>query len=332
MKNSSKKNGFRYCSACNSKLKKRGKTAAGTQRWYCKECTVSATKPRPDLSRGFTLERFIAWLLGKAFQDELDGSARTFRDQTSWCWGVPVPHVLTGEIHHAIIIDGIKVGGQVCLIARTTSYVIAWLWVPYESSVYWSKLLQLLPLPTYVVCDGQKGLLKAISICWPTTTVQRCRFHAWLNVKAKLTLNPEAKAGQELLQLTRDLQWVRTRLQARRWRRRLRYWYRKHHRFVNERTIKPDSKPRERSWRYTHERLRSAYRQLAKIADDLLRSSYRPDPRLPSTTNHVEGGINSQIRTKLKLHRGMTNEHQKVLVNWYLYTRTEAQKAPRKCL
>lgn len=275
---------------------------------------------------------FVSWLLGKASQNELGMSSRTFRNQISWCWDVPVPNNLTGEVHHTIIVDGINVGGKVCLIARTTEHVVAWLWVPYESSGNWMKLLRLLPTPMYVVCDGQKGLLKAISICWPHTIVQRCRFHAWLNVKTKLTLHPESKAGQELLKLTRDLLHARTRKQARRWKKRLNNWHRKHEKYIDERTIKYDPKPRERSWRYTHERLRSAYRQLAKITDDLLRSSYRPSPELPSTTNHVEGGINSQIRTRVKQHRGMTNEHQIVLVNWYLYLRSEEQKPPRFCL
>lgn len=318
--------------ACKNKLKKRGKTAAGTQRWYCKICTVSSTRLRSDLSRGFVLENFVSWLLGKASQSELNVSGRTFRDRTSWCWDVPVPGVLTGEVHHTIIVDGIRVGGRVCLIARTTRYVIAWVWVPYESSANWSELFRLLPSPTYVVCDGQKGLLKAISICWPETIVQRCRFHAWLNIKAKLTLHPESEASRELLELTRNLLRVHTKRQARRWKRRLKNWHKKHRKYVNERTIKSNPKPRERSWRYTHERLRSAHRQLTKITDDLLRSSYRPNPDLPSTTNHVEGGINSQIRTKLKQHRGMTNEHQRVLVNWYLYRRSEGRKAPRFCL
>lgn len=87
MKNNSKKYGFRYCSKRNNKLKKRGKTAAGTQRWYCKGCSQSSIKPRLDLSRVFVFERFMAWLLGKASQDELDGSSRTFRYRTAWLLG-----------------------------------------------------------------------------------------------------------------------------------------------------------------------------------------------------------------------------------------------------
>ncbi|MCA1807637.1 MAG: IS1249 family transposase [Actinobacteria bacterium] len=324
---------YKYrCRACQNKLQKRSKTAAGKQRWHCLGCNRSTTKPRLDLRRGFLLEAFVSWLLGKASQDELRQSARSFRDQTSWCWDVAPPHVLSGEIHHAIIVDGIRVGGMVCLIARTTSYVIAWVWVPYESSQYWSELLRLLPAPNYVVCDGQKGLLKALAICWPEAVIQRCRFHVWLNVKAKLTLHPEAIASQELLKLTRDLLQVRTKQQARRWKRRLKHWHRKHHKFVNERTIKQQPKPNERRWRYTHERLRSAYRQLAKLTDDSLRSSYRPSPELSATTNHIEGGINSQIRTKLKAHRGMSPAHQMRLVDWYLYSRSEDPKPPRKCL
>lgn len=327
-----KKHGFRYCKTCQYKLKQRGKTAAGTQRWYCRICGVSTTRPRPDLSRVFVFESFITWLHGKNSQDELSGPARTFRDQTSWCWNVQTPTVLTGEIHHAIIIDGIRAGGRVCLIARTTSYVIAWLWVERENSTNWALLLQLLPAPQYVVCDGQKGMLKALAICWPATIVQRCRFHVWLNTKSKLTLRPHSQAGQELLKLSHELLHVRTRRQARRWKRSLKHWHRKHAGYVSERTVKDNPKPRERSWRYTHARLKSAYRQLSKQAEDLLRYSYRTHPELPATTNHLEGGINSPIRTKLKLHRGMKNEHQMVLVNWYLYSRTEVPKAPRYCL
>lgn len=190
------------------------------------------------------------------------------------------------------------------------------------------ELLSLIPAPTYVVCDGQKGMLKAIQTIWPNTIVQRCRFHAWLNVRAKLTLHPETAAGKQLLELARVLlRQVHTKRQARRWKRSLKCWYRKHGGYIAERTTTSDPNSRKRTWRYTHARLRSAYRQLHTIQSDLLRSSYRPNPSLPRTTNHVEGGINSQIRNKLKLHRGMPYEHQMKLVEQYLYSRTEAPDA-----
>lgn len=270
--------------------------------------------------------------MGKLTYDELSIPGRTFRNQTAWCWGVAPKHVLSGEMHHTVIVDGIRVGGHVCLVARTTKYVIGWLWVDRENSQSWAQLFQMLPPPSYIVCDGQKGMLKALGICWPDTTIQRCRFHAWLNIKSKLTLNPVSTASKELLQLGRNLLQLRTKRDARRWKRRLRRWYKKHHNYIDARTTKQDSEPRKRSWRYTHARTRSTYKQLHRIQNELLRSSYRPDPQLPATTNHVEGGINSQIRTKLKLHRGMPSAHQMRLVDWYLYARTKHQKPPRYCL
>lgn len=199
-------------------------------------------------------------------------------------------------------------------------------------------LLLVLPAPTYVVCDGQKGMLLALKTLWPETIVQRCRFHVWLNVKTKLTLHPESVAGQQLLTLTRELLHAHSKREARIWKYKLRRWYRKHGSYINQRTVNPSPAAGQRKWRYTHYRTRSAYRQLYKSRDDLLRSSYRPNPTLPRTTNHIEGGINSQLRTLLKNHRGMSYQHQIKLVERYLYSRTEAgqtnpisgQKPPRK--
>lgn len=246
--------------------------------------------------------------------------------------------MLTGEIHHAVIIDGIRIGNGVCLIARTTKFIVGWAWVPYESNAYWTDLLSLIPPPAYVVCDGQKGMLLALKTLWPQTVIQRCRFHAWLNVKAKLTLRPESEAGKDLLVLARALLHVHGKRQARLWKRKLKGWYRTYNSYIGQRTVTANPKPGQRKWRYTHDRTRSAYRQLRNITDDLLRSSYRPHPELPRTTNHVEGGTNSQLRTKLKDHRGMPYEHQMKLAERYLYSRTEAaktqslfgQKPPRK--
>lgn len=232
--------------------------------------------------------------------------------------------MLTGEIHHAVIIDGIRVGSSVCLIARTIYFVIGWAWVPYESSQYWTELLKDIPAPAYVVCDGQKGMLHAIGSIWPNTTVQRCRFHAWSNIRTKLTMHPESEAGKQLLDIGLTLLNVHSKHEVRRWKHSLQTWYRKHQGYIDQRTISPSPKPGQRKWHYTHDRVRSAYRQLHKITDDLLRSSYRPHPELPRNTNYVEGGINSQLRTKLKDHRGMSFEHQTVLVERYLYSRSEA--------
>ena len=181
-----KQRGFRYCSTCNSKLQKCGKTPAGTQRWRCPNCTATQVKLRPDLSRAFVLERFVNWLLGKQSQTELnppDGvTDRTWRNQTAWCWGIAPYPEQTGEVYPVILLDGIGIGSLVCLIARTPDHAIGWYWVGWESSNTWEKLLKQFPSPIAVVCDGQKGILLAISRCWPNVRIQRCIFHVWQNI------------------------------------------------------------------------------------------------------------------------------------------------------
>jgi len=334
-----KQQGFRYCSACKNKLQKWGKTPAGTQRWQCPNCTKTQVKLRTDLSQAFTLERFVSWLLGKQSQDELTlpggVTDRAWRNQINWCWGVAPYPEQTGEIHPVILIDGIGIGSLVCLIARTPEYVIGWEWVGWESSHTWSRLLQKFPSPTVVVCDGQKGVLLAIARCWPQTRIQRCIFHVWQNVRVKLTLHPQTEAGQELLQLTRDLWKVTTGEHAIEWSPKLELWNKQHGGFIAERTNKEISEPGRRRWWYTHGRIRSAYHQLAKLLRDeqlFTHLESLTDEIIPRTTNYVEGGINSQLRTKLKLHRGMNEEHQRRLVEWYLYSRTENPKPTRKFL
>lgn len=334
-----KQRGFRRCPTCSTKLQKRGLTAAGTQRWLCVQCARSATRPRTDLSRAFTLERFVAWLMGKQSQVELSHGVtdRTWRTQTSWCWQIVPKPQLTGEIYPVILLDGIRIGGLVNLIARTPQYVIDWHWAGWESSHTWEKLFNKLPAPVVVVCDGQKGILLAIGRCWPKARIQRCIFHVWQNIRVKLTLHPQTLAGQELLALTKILlRGIATKKAAGQWQEQLTFWEQRHGDFIRERTYVTEPRPGKHNWWYTHGRLRSAYRQLAKLVQDNQLFTYLDETvttiPIPRTTNYVEGGINSQIRTKLKLHRGLNQTHQQRLVEWYLYSRTEAPKPPRNFL
>jgi hypothetical protein len=326
-----------HCPTCNIKLQKWSKTAAGTQRWRCPTCTKTQTRKRPDLSRVFTLDRFVTWLMGKQSQVELKGSDRTWRAQTSWCWNIIPKPELTGEVYEIIIIDGIRISGLVCLIARTPSAVINWRWVAYESSYTWEELLIKIPGPTVILCDGQKGILLAIARCWPETRIQRCIFHVWQNIRTKLTLHPQTEAGVELLQLAKDLlRGIKTKELADKWIEQLKSWEQTYSDLIKERTYTINPAPSQRKWWYTHRGLRSAYRQLDKLLKDKQLFTYLEanltEELIPRTTNYVEGGINSQIRTKLKHYRGLNQTHQQRLVEWYLYTRTNDQKPTRNCL
>jgi len=332
-----KQRGFRYCSTCKNKLQKWSKTAAGTPRWRCPKCAKTQTRKRADLSRALLLERFVKWLMGKQSQSELGMSDRTWRDKTTWCWNIVPKPELTGEVYEIILVDGIRISNLVDLIARTPKAVINWYWAAQETSYTWEELLKTMPPPTVVVCDGQKGILLAIKRQWPNTRIQRCIFHVWQNTRTKLSLHPKAEAGQELLNLARELlKGIYTQEEALRWQAKLAAWGKRYGYLIKERTYADNPRPGKHNWWYTHGRLRSAYRQFEKLLKEnqlfnYLETDLTTQP-IPRMTNYVEGGINSQIRTKLKLHRGLNQTHQQRLTDWYLYSRTNDQKPTRNCL
>ena len=86
-----------------------GKSAAGTQRWKCTDCSLTATAPRPDLVQAATFAAFQAYVLGKMSQSELDrtNTGRSLRRRFNWCWDVPIPRPpVTGVIHDQVFLDG----------------------------------------------------------------------------------------------------------------------------------------------------------------------------------------------------------------------------------
>ncbi|KAA1415003.1 IS1249 family transposase [Nocardioides humilatus] len=333
------------CVLCGARLKKNGTTSAGRTRWRCTSCGSSTTRARPDVTRRAQLERFIAWLLGSGTQGDADSSARTFRRVHAWCWNVAPEVTITGELYDEIQIDGIYLDtGWCCLIAITGGKVIDWQWCDREKTIAWKQLLKRIPAPTVVVCDGGGGLAVAIEECWPDTSVQRCLVHVQRNVRTYLTSRPRTTAGKALWGLARTLTKITTLDEATAWMVLLHDWHDLYGHLVRERTYRyqltrpgdgaafPDWIRPGQKWWYTHERLRKAYRLLAKLVERGHLFAYL-DPsvrglHIASTTNQIEGGINAQLRDMLRRHRGMTTAHQRRAVEWWLHAHAIAAPEP----
>lgn len=119
------------CGVCANGLVKNGRTAAGTQRWRCLTCGASATRKRIDLTRVHTLNAFVKYLLGKASQSDLDGTAtgRSFRRRIAWCWDIAPILRVTGEVFDEIQLDGLHLRTGWCLLiasAGTTPIAFQW--------------------------------------------------------------------------------------------------------------------------------------------------------------------------------------------------------------
>ncbi|MGO3147783.1 MAG: hypothetical protein ACTIJ6_08895 [Leucobacter sp.] len=78
--------------------------------------------------------------------------------------------------------------------------------------------------------------------------------------------------------------------------------------------------PNGKKWWYTHDRLRKGYNLLAELQrrEDLFTYLTVGGPK---ATSKLEGGINAMIKQALRLHRGITVEHQKRAAEWVLNER-----------
>lgn len=270
---------------------------------------------RPDVGEHHQLREFVLWVTGKHTQAELDGTTtgRTFRRRTAWCWDLAprLPPVSTVPDH--VIVDGIWIGSWCLLIAiDETGTVLAWQWSGGESVAAWKALLEQVPAPIVLVSDGGNGLPTALGACWPDTKHQRCLFHLQMNITRHLTRNPRTDAGRALRGLVMQLSDIHDIDAAIAWRIRLDQWWRTFGHLTRQRTMFTNGQ-----FGYTHHRLRKAWLLVRRVVHRDVVFTYLTHGN-PRTTSRLEGGINSQIRTLLRHHRGMSAAHQKRAVEWFL--------------
>ena len=309
------------CFNCGNICVKNGKTKAGTQRWLCKECSATFTNPIDNSTKQFV--QFQHWLFSKAVQKEMSGAGKSFRRKISKFWEIwPMPPKIESPMK-VVYVDGIYLGRKACiLICCNKRYVLGWYLCRYENSRVWEALMQRIAAPAMVVSDGGPGFRKALKRVWPKAKLQRCTFHAFLQVKRYTTGSPKTIAGIEMYMTAKDLLMIKDLGQAANWVTRLINWRIRHKAFLSEMTRDEKGKLRP-----MHERLLKAERSLVRLVRQNTLFTYLDESlsygeELPSTNNRIEGGINAQLRTMLRNHRGMSIERRIKEVFWWCYFHT----------
>ena len=313
------------CLSCKEPMQRWGKTPQGKQRWRCASCKDSGIKSRDDHREKKRWSLFIKWLTSKwSLEDFAEQERVDTRTISRWFepfWNtVPQPLPVT-YVPRILIIDGtVLLRGVLTLLIASdgdTGRPLFWMPVIRENAEAWEQFLDVFHAhgaPDVVVCDAQKGLLKALGTVFPGVLVQRCMTHVIRQAKGWLTQHPKTKAGRELLALVLLLSGIRTIRQKRRWIRRFRSWRRRHDKFLRERTTAVSG----RSW-YTHRVLRGVRSLLTNASPDLFR--FVRDQSIPKTSNIVECGVNARLKELIRCHRGMPLQKQLVMCCWYLAKR-----------
>ena len=152
-----------------------------------------------------------------------------------------------------------------------------------------------------IICDGRKGLIQLFN----DIPIQYCNFHQVKTIRTYLTKKPRMQASKELWQLT--LLLVRTDKES--FTGGLSDWHIKWRDFLNERKIDEYGKKR-----YTHKKLRSAYRSLNNNLPWLFTWYDYYGLNIPNTTNAIDGHF-SDLKNKLRSHNGLSLERKKKFID-----------------
>ena len=158
-----------------------------------------------------------------------------------------------------------------------------------------------------VVIDGMKGLSQALRLI----RVQMCQFHQMLIVRRYLTQEPDLDASQDLLALVNMI----TKTDKESFIGAFNDWHEKYKEVLNERVH--DKRIKRHTPPYMRPRLRSAYLSLKRNMPLLWTFYVYPETGLPNTNNGLEG-LFSDLKSKVRVHSGLSKDHRKKLLDEYI--------------
>lgn len=157
------------------------------------------------------------------------------------------------------------------------------------------------------VIDGIRGLSNAL---YPIPT-QMCQYHQILITRRYLTQDPDVVASKELLNLVKDI----TKMDKESFTGAFDEWYERNKDVLNERVS--DKRIKRKTPPYMRPKLRSAYLSLKRNMPLLWTFYDHPETGLPNTNNALEG-VFSDIKSKVRVHRGISKNNRKRLLDEYI--------------
>lgn len=157
------------------------------------------------------------------------------------------------------------------------------------------------------VIDGMRGLAQTL---YPIP-VQMCQFHQILIIRRYLTQEPDLEASVQLLDLVKSI----TRMDKESFIGAFNEWYEKYKDVLNERVH--DKRIKRNMPPYMRPRLRSAYLSLRRNMPLLWTFYDHSETGLPNTNNGIEG-LFSDLKGKLRVHRGISKDNRKKLLDEYI--------------
>lgn len=321
------------CPFCGSLDTKRNGKYKSHQHYYCKNCESYFTDRREHISDRNMYVWFERWILGKQsiarLSEQSHYSERTLKrylyKQLPTCpqWQIQRREKVN------LLIDGTYFTNKVCLLLyRDNNIKMTILYRLTKGEALRDLKEDLQNIKNVgiqiesVTCDGAANILKAVREVCPEAVLQRCTFHISHEIQMWLTKKPKSEAGRELLELVRYLNRIETNDEAQLWMRSFIDWYRSYDEFINEKSRDEESG----RWWYTHKLLRRRASHIMRALPDMF--SYTRYENIPKTSNSIESFF-GHLKDHLRMHRGLSEQHFKDFVKWYLYLQSNRNKSSK---
>jgi hypothetical protein len=163
-----------------------------------------------------------------------------------------------------------------------------------------------------ITCDGHRALLKAIKKVYPQVTVQRCLVHIQRMSRGWLSSRAKSDCARQLLIISQQVCDIRSIEQSYYWMAALVRWDQQYQYFISEKIINPLT---GQYW-YRHRMIRRVRYLLIRALPNMFH--YLADSGIPNSTNALEGYF-SHLKNHLNIHRGLTLDHRRNFIRWYLH-------------
>jgi hypothetical protein len=300
----------------------------GKQRFQCKSCRIYFTRNNKGVTKSNRFVWFRKWILQKQtlqiISKDSGYSVRTLKRYFHEYLSVPPKLSVYPSEKINLIVDGTYFSNNLCLIVyRDNTIKFTQLYRLTNGEWYeeikedLENLLALNVKIESITCDGHRAILKAINKVCKDVKLQRCIIHIQRMCRIWLSANPKSEAGIDLRKIVSTVHLIENEVQKQIWLKELIDWYNLYQDFVNEKSF---SKETGRYW-YTHKMLRRSFIVISKALPNMFH--YLQNPWIPKSTNGLESFF-GHMKDNLRIHRGLSKQHRKNFIKWYLYFRNSS--------
>jgi len=293
------------------------------QRYKCNNCGILFSSENKSVSRSNRFIWFKKWVIGRRIIEQISSeskySKRTLKRYFNQYLSKPPVLSVYPSKKVNLIIDGTYFKNGICLVLYRDNTIKITQLYRFSTGEYYSEikedLINLLKLGVQiesVTCDGHKSILKAVKEALPDVTLQRCLVHIQRDCRIWLTRNPKSNAAYELKQISSKIHLINSHFELSFWLLDLHNWYEKYKDFINEKSYNTDT---GRYW-FTHKMVRRSFMTIKRALPNMF--AYLDNPMIPKSSNSIESFF-GHMKGHLNIHRGLSYEHRKQYIMWYLY-------------